>query len=298
MKDRTGLMEAALDSRPDGIALLGLDGEVVFWNRAAAAITGFESAEVLERSIPERLERLLHEAAQLNEMEPGTGLFPEHGALVHARHKLGHEVRAIARRLALRDPMGQRIGTAVAFHPADCLDALPHGQTAGSGEVDESQVDLEERLTNDFEDFERGGAPVGVLWIDVDQAHDLRKTHGVAASKAMLEKVERALRKGLRPTEALGRWGDEEFLVIAHERTAEMLAKHGQTMTGLARTADFRWWGDKLELTVSVGAAQAESHSGETLAQLLKRAQEAMGASVHAGGNHMTLAPGGQRCLP
>ena len=37
MIDRAELLEAALDSRPDGIVLLGVDSEVVFWNRAAEA---------------------------------------------------------------------------------------------------------------------------------------------------------------------------------------------------------------------------------------------------------------------
>ena len=28
----------------------------------------------------------------------------------------------------------------------------------------------------------------------------------------------------------------------------EMLAAHAQMLAGLARTADFRWWGDRLSL--------------------------------------------------
>ncbi len=125
---------------------------------------------------------------------------------------------------------------------------------------------------------------------------ELRKTHGAGACEAMLEKVERALGHGLRPAEKLGRWGDDEFLVLSHERTPEMLAAHAQSLAGLARTADFRWWGDRVSLTVSIGAAQADQE--EALKQLLLRAQAAMFSSIHAGGNHITLAPGGQACSP
>jgi diguanylate cyclase (GGDEF)-like protein len=142
----------------------------------------------------------------------------------------------------------------------------------------------------------RGGSPLGVLWITVDQAQALRKTHGARACEAMLEKLERALAQGLRPAEELGRWGDDEFLIITHERTPEMLAAHAQLLAGQARTADFRWWGDRVSLTVSIGAAQADP--GETLPQLLERAQAAMVSSIHAGGNHATPASGGQACLP
>jgi diguanylate cyclase (GGDEF)-like protein len=110
----------------------------------------------------------------------------------------------------------------------------------------------------------------------------------------MLDKVEHALAKGLRPAEVVGRWGDGEFLVISHERTLEMLAAHAQVLAGLARTADFRWWGDRISLTVSIGAAQADPC--ETLAQLLERAQGAMTASLHAGGNHITSAARRRAC--
>ena len=56
MIDRAELLEAALDSRPDGIALLGIEGEVMFWNRAAEAITGYSSLDLLSRPVPSFLE--------------------------------------------------------------------------------------------------------------------------------------------------------------------------------------------------------------------------------------------------
>jgi GGDEF domain-containing protein len=122
----------------------------------------------------------------------------------------------------------------------------------------------------------------------VDQAHDLRKTHGERACETMLETVERTLANGLRPGEEVGRWGDYEFLVLSHESSAPALGAHAQMLGRLARTADFRWWGDRVSLTVSMGAAEGEPE--DTLAELLERAQAAVADSIHAGGNHVTLA--------
>ncbi len=51
------------------------------------------------------------------------------------------------------------------------------------------------------------GVPFGILWITVDQAQELRKTHGARACEAMLDAMEHTLRHGLRPTEEMGRWG-------------------------------------------------------------------------------------------
>jgi diguanylate cyclase (GGDEF)-like protein len=211
-------------------------------------------------------------------------------SLVQARHKLGHAVPVIVRVLVLRNGLGERIGTALLFHPAESLDALPHGESSAYPGMAESRAELEERLQTEFDDFARGGSPLGVLWISVDQAEELRKTHGAAACNAMLEKVRHAMGQGLRPAEEMGRWGDDEFLIVAHERSADMLAAHAQMLDGLARTADFRWWGDRVSITVSIGAAQADNDATETLTQLLKRAREAMEASSRAGGNRVTAA--------
>ena len=280
---------------PRASPLVDAEGQVAFWNRSAEAITGHAAGELVARPASEALEPLLV-SQRPGEQEPCLGAQPDNGALVHLRHKLGHDVPAMMRALVLRDGMGGRIGLAAVFHPAESLDALPHGECSEGSVVEASQAEFEERLEAVFEDFVQGGETFGVLWITVDQAHELRKTHGAGACDAMLEKVEHVLANGLRPAEEMGRWGDDEYLVLSHERTPEMLAAHAQVLAGLARTADFRWWGDRVSITVSIGAAQAEREG--SLVGLLERAKAAMFSSFHAGGNHITSAPGGQACSP
>jgi len=293
MSDRTELLEVALDSLPEGLALLGSEGQIMLWNRAAEAITGYTSAELLSRQAPEPL---LAALSGLGDREVWAETQSGCGAMVHFQHQLGHDVPVIARTLVLRDGLGGRMGAAIVFHPAESLNALPHGECEEGSSVEASQAELEDRLAAICEDYRQGGEGFGVLWIAVDQASDLRRTHGAGACEAMLGKMERAMASGLRPAEEMGRWGDDEFLVLSHERTPEMLATHAQALAGLARTADFRWWGDRVSLTVSIGAAQAELEG--TLADLLERAKAAMCSSFHAGGNHITSAPGRQSCSP
>lgn len=286
MTDRSALLEFALDSLPDGIALLDIDGGVAFWNQAAEAITGYSASDFVAQAVPDALKPLLEGCR--NEVQASSARQGNRGTLVRALHKLGHEFRAITRTLILRDGLGERVGAATLFHPAERLDALPHGESGNRSEVVASQTEIEERLQSEFEDFEQGGEALGVLWISVDQSRELRRTHGIAASQSMLEKMQHALAQGLRPAEELGRWGDDEFLVIAHERTPEMLASHAHTLAGVARATDFRWWGDRIPLTVSIGAAHAID--GEPLPQLLHRAQKAMETSTADGGNRVAFA--------
>lgn len=293
--ERSELLEAMLDSLPDGLVVLGPQAEIVCWNHAAEAITGFAGIEVLGRPAPDALEALLGEQT-LAEAD----VAQEAGRKTHLRlrHKLGHEVPLIVTFLILRDGLGGRIGRAMLFHPARSLDALPHGETGNDRAIVASQQELEERLTLAFDDFLDGGEPIGVLWIAVDQAHELRKTHGAAACEAMLAKMQHIIAQGLRPADVMGRWGTDEFLVIAHERSADQLSAHARKLAGMARTTDFRWWGDRLQLTVSIGACQARKGEVASLTDLLKQAQKAVVASMQAGGNTITPPAGGKTCLP
>jgi len=285
MLDRTELLESALDGMRDGIVLCGVGGEAAFWNQAAELVTGYPAAEVIGRAAPAGLELLATESARLKHLNDGG-----RGALINARHKLGHEMQLIARVQVLRDGLGERIGTAIIFHPAESLDALPHGLRS-------DEVDFEEHLRNEFENCAAGGLPFGILSIKVDQAESLRKTHGAGACKAMLDKLQHALAAGLRSAEVLGQSGEDEFLIISHERTLEMFAAHARMLAGLARAADFKWWGDRVSITVSVGAVHAMQAGNENLTHLLECAKRALETSARSGGNCVTLAQGDHECL-
>jgi PAS domain S-box-containing protein/diguanylate cyclase (GGDEF)-like protein len=294
MTDRTELLEAALDSRPDGIALFNMEGVVVFWNQAAQCMIGYTAIELLSRPLPPSLAPLLLTDGAQGETIPAAGSKSGHRALARVCHKLGHTVSVFVRVAVLRNGLGERIGSAVIFHPAENLDAPPNNEENEDRGVEESRVEFEERLQTEYEDFQRGGPPFGVIRVSIDQAETLRKTHGVAAHHTMIEKIRRALAQGLRPAEEMGRWHEDEFLILAHERSTEMLIARARTLAGLARTADFRWWGDRVSLTASIGAAQATSGSSggatETLTQLLERTRKAMETSSREGGNCATAA--------
>jgi PAS domain-containing protein len=97
MTDRTELLETALDSLPDGIALLGGEGQVLFWNRAAEAITGHARVDLLAHQVPDALKLLLPCCARNGDQEPGDAPQSKRGALVRARHKLDHDLQLITR---------------------------------------------------------------------------------------------------------------------------------------------------------------------------------------------------------
>ena len=324
MCDRMEMLEATLDFIDEGIAILDDQSNVLFWNKAATDLTGHRAQDLLLRRCPEGLYRIDEEhrsrvaevrrrgAAADTDNHPAkvtwTPALPtallaledepkrdcsdllQLPTLVSLGHKLGHTVPGMLRKIGLRDSQGEPAGAVLLFYPVEEMDALPHGESGGGAEIERSQANMEDRLEAAQHQWIANRMPFGLLWITVDQARSMRTTHGRDACEAMLHTVEQTLLRQLKPAEIIGRWGNNEFLVLAHERTAELLHEHAQRLAGLARTADFRWWGDRLGLTVSIGASQVVE--GDTLQCILSRVRQAMQASSYAGGNHVTEAKG------
>lgn len=312
------MLEATLDLLDEGVAVLDLQSKVVFWNRAAEVLTGRLRADLLSRVLPSELYWVdllplqKAEAAVLDMERDGIDRNMDlnmagdaavgigRPVRVTMRHQLGDIIPAMLRRVPLRNGHGERVGATVFFRSVEEADTLPHGERdAGVGAIN-GQAELEDRLEQARAQWETNQVPFGVIWVTVDQASGLRKTHGRGACETMLRIIEQTLRRGLRPTEIVGRWGDDEFLIVSYERTGELLLEHARRLAGLAHTAEFRWWGDRVSLTVSMGTAQmglAEDAGDkeDTLGQLLERAHQAMQTSVYAGGNQVTYA-GGPEC--
>lgn len=324
MSDRTEMLEATLDLMDEGVAILDEQSNVLFWNKAATALTGHPPEDIVARRCPEDLYRIDEEHRiragasartckrslpaqtasgfgwaysaysdypQLSEADSRSDDADEPlhtPTLVSMSHKLGHSVPGMLRKVALRNSSGEPAGAALLFYPVEEMDKLPHGESDEGAEVERSQADMEDRLDAAHHQWLTSRMPFGLLWITVDQAQSLRKTHGHDACEAMLRTVEQTLSRRMKPAEVIGRWGCNEFLVLAHERTAELLVERARRLAGLARTADFRWWGDRIGLTVSTGASQATE--GDTLQAMLQGARQAMRASEYAGGNQVTEA--------
>jgi hypothetical protein len=196
MGDRVEMRAAALDLLEEGVAVLDERSNVVFWNRAAAELTGHLGATMLSRPCPPELYRV--------DARSGTGAgksaaaagwasasadpvdeeFLLAPALVTLRHRLGHVLPATLRRMPLRDGDGVRVGAALLFRAMEEADALPHGECAEGVGVERGQAEMEERLERAQHQWASNRVPFGLLWARVDQAAGLRKTHGREHARA------------------------------------------------------------------------------------------------------------------
>jgi len=310
MSNRVEILEATLNFIEEGVAVFDGRSNLVFWNSFAEAMTGYSSEEILLyqpedlfdaendcRNIDgtgstirtmQRIHTACSDGTSCLEAGSQTEEDQHRPALASMRHKLGHSLPVMLREKRLGIPLDDPLGKAFLFYPVEATDSLPRGDCGGDLVIERSQTDMEDRLDAAHHQWLTSRMPFGLLWMTVDQGPSLRKTHGKDACEEMLRTLEQTLFRQMKPGEVIGRWGCDEFLVLAHERTTELLLERARRLTGLARTADFRWWGDRVGLTVSIGASQAAG--GKTLQSLLDGARQAMQASEYSGGNGVTEA--------
>ncbi len=147
----------------------------------------------------------------------------------------------------------------------------------------------------------RFGRKLSVLVTDIDHFKKVNDTHGHDAGDVVIKGLGAILRRERRATDAIARFGGEEFVVICEEtdsRGAELLAE--RVRVELAKTT---FHAPKvgpdgqpvaIRVTCSIGVATF-AEAGETWEELFKAADEALYVSKRSGRNRVTVHGSGSR---
>lgn len=141
---------------------------------------------------------------------------------------------------------------------------------------------LNERLVASVALLERHGQPLSVLLLDIDHFKPINDQHGHATGDAVLVELAGLMSEQLRVSDLLGRWGGEEFMVLAASTplgAAVELAERIREATMACRFSHGQ------PLTVSIGVAQAQV--GERPEQLVARADVALYEAKRLGRNQV-----------
>ncbi len=144
---------------------------------------------------------------------------------------------------------------------------------------------IDEQLEKQTSSAQRHGQPLTVLMIDVDHFKLVNDTEGHPGGDAVLREIASRLTGVLRAEDLLGRWGGEEFIVVAPQTDdigASCLAERARHAIAAAPIA-IR---DHLvSVTISVGCASG-SDTGHAL---VKRADEALYVAKADGRNRVAI---------
>jgi diguanylate cyclase (GGDEF)-like protein len=129
---------------------------------------------------------------------------------------------------------------------------------------------------------QRGGARLAIVMADVDHFKRINDCYGHAVGDAALRHVADILRATVRASDRVFRFGGEEFLLLLLVADAQAAARTVRRILRAFRNNPARLEGGlALELRISAGVALCEP--GESMAEVLERADRALYAAKRAG---------------
>ncbi|MCL7929252.1 diguanylate cyclase [Halomonas sp. ATCHA] len=145
---------------------------------------------------------------------------------------------------------------------------------------------IEQAIDAELVAAKRYGAQFGLLLFDVDHFKEINDTHGHALGDDVLVALARLVENSLRGCDHLGRWGGEEFIVLAKHADTEALIGLAERLRELITTLNVE--GLSKPLTVSVGVT--EWQLDDSCKSMVARADKAMYRAKHKGRNRVEVA--------
>jgi len=141
---------------------------------------------------------------------------------------------------------------------------------------------IRNRLEQEVSRAERGGHPLCVLMLDLDDFSAINNTYGHHMGDAALRAVARVMEANLRALDVPARYGGDEFVALLPETTMEQgLASAERLVAALAEHLVIDG-AVRVRLTASIGVAALPDH-GRSSEELLRAADQAAYAAKHAG---------------
>jgi len=265
---------------------------IVYVNAAFTRLTGYTAAEAIGAS-PRMLQGPGTSRAALDAIRAGL----QEGRDVHEKllnyNKSGAPYWVDLRIMPLRDENGaithfaaierdvtmdrRRQHELALVADRDTLTGIPNRRAllrALEAEIEAEKLDAGAALST--------GGPCVIL-IDVDHVTLVNERHGKAVGDALLCGIADRLASNIRRSDMVGRIGGEAFAVCVSGARLREVKRLAESLNRAIAAAPFETPVGPLKVTVSVGAASYTP--GDTLADLLARADAAMSDAKRAGRN-------------
>lgn len=137
---------------------------------------------------------------------------------------------------------------------------------------------------------DKAGLPLSLIVADLDYFKKINDTCGHPAGDTVLVKVASRLRSCIRPQEALGRYGGEEFLIVLPGSSHLTAMAVAERMRHAIAAQPEIIGSTTLNLTISAGVASTDLFPSATTEELISRADVALYAAKDAGRNCVVQA--------
>ncbi|MCL5426453.1 MAG: diguanylate cyclase [Gammaproteobacteria bacterium] len=145
---------------------------------------------------------------------------------------------------------------------------------------------IEEAINAELVAANRYAATFALLLFDVDNFKKINDTYGHSVGDDVLVALARLVENSLRGCDHLGRWGGEEFIVLATHSDVDAAVGLAERLRALV--AELRIEGLHQTVTVSIGVAVWQV--GDSCKTLISRADDAMYRAKDGGRNRVEMA--------
>ena len=291
--------ELLLENLFDGVYFVDLNRNILVWNKGAERITGYTKAEVIGsccghnilRHIDDEGRELCGSGCPLS-TTMHDGKLRESNIYLH--HKQGYRVPVSVKASPVRDDSGEIIGGLEVFTDNSSAqqiikelellkqEAYLDGIT-GVGNRRYGDMTLKTKI---FEHTTHG-IPFGIIFLDIDHFKSVNDTYGHTTGDEVIAMVGKTVTSVFRRSDAVFRWGGEEFVAIFHNATDKTLAMLTERLRIFIECSFIIKDGQKLSVTASIGATLALPD--DTPESIIHRADTLMYASKSAGRNCVTI---------
>ena len=298
-----GFHKSLLDSLFDGVYYVDRARRISYWNGGAERISGYTADEVVGKRCKDNLLRHIDdEGCELCRARcPLVAAMATRRpveAEVYLHHRDGHRVPVHVRAAPITDSSGNVVGAVEVFSEDSAL-------RRARDEIEDLRRDsyldpvtglrnrraLEVALGARARDVIGSGLPLGLLFVDVDLFKEINDRYGHEVGDLALRTVGATLAHSLRPSDIAGRWGGDEFLVLAPVEDLGALDTLAERIRMLVSASTVAAGASELRVTVSIGATLAEP--AETPPALVARADAAMYEAKRAGRNRVATGAAG-----
>ena len=230
-----------LDCLFDAVYTVDNEGCIIYWNESCERITGYSSEEILgqqynigplvfaedpETQIPD--EEVSDESSVNSDTgrDSGIQIVLETGMpgtwKGYVRRKNGQRIPIESHISPIRDAEGTITGAVEVFRDISVRVALEdaHRQVLQMSRKDLltalfNRAAINELLKTEIERSSRYDQPLSVIMMDIDLFKRINDRYGHDVGDKVLAKMGAILQHNLRKPDTAGRWGGEEFLIVA-----------------------------------------------------------------------------------
>ncbi|VVM45425.1 GGDEF domain-containing protein [Pseudomonas fluorescens] len=144
-----------------------------------------------------------------------------------------------------------------------------------------------ERLEHEIKQWQQHGNTLSLAMLDLDHFKRINDNYGHLAGDKVLKIIATVLRKRLRGSDFIARFGGEEFVLLLPATPPAIGARLLETLRAAIEACPFHFKGERVTITISMGLATFRA--GEHSDLVLKRADQALYRAKNAGRNRVEL---------